>query len=92
VLPRPSPRDNERAEARRSLEKKAGIVVLDRSIFLKMGIPLSELPAQAIIWSNDRDFVATARRQGLAAVGKGSLDELMILLREVYPADGRDAA
>jgi CheY-like chemotaxis protein len=80
------------AEARRWLEKKLGLLVLDRSVFLKMGIPLSALPAQAIIWSDDHDLVARARRHGLTALAKGSLEDLMVLLREVRPSDGLDAA
>jgi hypothetical protein len=80
------------AEARRWLEKKAGILVLDSSVFLQMGIPLSELPAQAIIWSNDHDLVARARRHGLAALPKDSLEDLMVLVREICPMDGLDAA
>ena len=80
------------AEARRWLEKNAGLLVLDGSVFLKMGIPLSELPAQAIIWSRDHDLVARARRHGLTALAKGSPEDLMVLLREVCPVDGLDAA
>jgi CheY-like chemotaxis protein len=80
------------AEARRWLEKEVGLLVLDRSVFLKMGIPLSALPAQAIIWSDDHDLVARARRHGLTALAKGSVEDLMVLLREVGPMDGLDAA
>ena len=80
------------AEAWRWLEKKRGLLVLDRSVFLKMGIPLSALPAQAIMWSDDHDLVARARRYGLTALAKGSVEELMVLLREVGPMDGLDAA
>ena len=80
------------AEAWRWLEKKLGLLVLDRSVFLKMGIPLSALPAQAIIWSDDHDLVARARRYGLTALAKGSLEDLLVLLREVCPVDGLDEA
>ena len=80
------------AEARRWLEKDAGPLVLDRSVLSKMGIPLSELPAQAIIWSGDHDLVARARGYGLTALAKGSVEDLMVLLREVCPMDGLDAA
>jgi len=80
------------AEARRWLEKDAGPLVLDRSVLSKMGIPLSELPAQAIIWSGDHDLVARARQCGLTALDKGSVEDLMVLLREVCPMDGLDAA
>ena len=80
------------AEVRWWLEKKVGLLVLDRSVFLKMGIPLSALPAQAIIWSDDHDLIARARRHGLTALAKGSLGDLMVLLREVCAADGLDAA
>jgi hypothetical protein len=79
-------------EARRWLEKKAGILVLDSSVFFKMGIPVSELPARAIIWSDDHELLARARQQGLAALPKGSLEELMLLVREIGPLDGLDAA
>ncbi len=57
-----------------------------------MGIPLSELPAQAIIWSEDRDLVARARWHGLTAIVKGSLEDLIALLREIDPLDGLNAA
>jgi len=80
------------AEARRWLEKKVGLLVLDKSVFLKMGIPLSALPAQVIIWSDDHDLIARARRHGLTALAKGSLEDLIVLLREVCPVDGLDAA
>ena len=80
------------AEARRWLEKDAGPLVLDRSVLSKMGIPLSELPAQAIIWSGDHDLVTRARQCGLTALDKGSEEDLMVLLREVCPMDGLDAA
>jgi CheY-like chemotaxis protein len=80
------------AEAWRWLEKKRGLLVLDRSVFLKMGIPLSALPAQAIMWSDDHDLVARARRYGLTALAKGSLEDLIVLLREVCPVDGLDEA
>ena len=79
------------AEARRWLEKNAGLLVLDGPVFLKMGIPLSELPAQAIIWSGDHDLVERARQHGLTALAKGSLEDLMALLREVCPMDELDA-
>jgi CheY-like chemotaxis protein len=79
-------------EALRWLEKKVGLLVLDRSVFLKMGIPLSALPAEAIIWSDDHDLIARARRHGLTALAKGSLEDLIVLLREVCPVDGLDAA
>ncbi len=79
------------AEARRWLEKNAGLLVLDSSVFLRMGIALSELPAQAMIWSGDHDLVARARRHGLTALAKGSVEDLMALLREVCPLDGLDA-
>ena len=80
------------AEARRWLEKDAGPLVLDRSVLSKMGIPLSDLPAQAIIWSGDHDLVARARGYGFTALAKGSVEDLMVLLREVCPMDGLDAA
>jgi hypothetical protein len=80
------------AEARRWLEKKVGLLVLDKSVFLKMGISLSALPAQVIIWSDDHDLIARARRHGLTALAKGSLEDLIVLLREVCPVDGLDAA
>ena len=80
------------AEARRWLEKDAGPLVLNRWVLLRMGIPLSELPAQAIIWSGDHDLVARARQCGLTALDKGSVEDLMVLLREVCPMDGLDAA
>jgi hypothetical protein len=80
------------AEVRWWLEKKVGLLVLDRSVFLKMGIPLSALPAQAIIWSDDHDLIVRARRHGPTALAKGSLEDLIVLLREVCPMDGLDAA
>ena len=80
------------AEARRWLEKKVGLLVLDKSVFLKMGISLSALPAQVIIWSDDHDLIARARRHGLTALAKGSLEDLIVLLREVCPVDGLDEA
>ena len=79
-------------EARRWLEENAGPLVLNRSVLLRMGIPLSELPAQAIIWSGDHDLVTRARQCGLTALDKGSVEDLMVLLREVCPMDGLDAA
>ena len=44
------------------------------------------------IWSGDLDLVARARRHGLTALAKGSVEDLMVLLREVCPMDGLDAA
>jgi CheY-like chemotaxis protein len=74
-------------EARAWLEANAGPLVLDGSVYAQMGIPLSDLPAHAMIWSGDRELVERARGCGLAAFVKGSVDELVAMLHEVCPVD-----
>lgn len=75
-------------EARRWLEQEEGLVLLDGSVFKRMGIELCELPERVILCSGDEDLVEEARRAGLRAFckGAGGLSALSALLQEVQKA------
>lgn len=75
-------------EARRWLEQEEGLVLLDGSVFKRMGIELGELPGRVILCSADEELVEEARRAGLRAFckGAGGLSALGALLQEVQKA------
>jgi hypothetical protein len=66
---------------RRWLHAEAGPVLLDGSVFRGMGISLADLPKAAVIYSGDAGLVEEARRLGLRALRKGSLNGLGEILR-----------
>ncbi|MBI4561132.1 MAG: hypothetical protein HY724_03730 [Candidatus Rokubacteria bacterium] len=70
-------------EASRWLERDGGPLVLDGSVFKRMGTPLGELSKRVIIWSGDWELVQEARELGLRALYKGNLKDIDGLLREM---------
>ena len=75
-------------EARRWIEQEEGLVLLDGSVFRRMGIELGQLPGRVIVCSGDEDLVEDALRAGLRAFckGKGDLSALSALIQEVRKA------
>lgn len=75
-------------EAKRWLEQEEGLLLLDGSVFRRMGIELRQLPGRVIVCSGDEELVEEARRAGLRAFCKGTddLSALRALLQEVQKA------
>lgn len=59
------------AVARHWLQNPEGPIVLDGSVWEETGIPMWDLPAQAILYTGDEDIVCSARRLGRTAFLKG---------------------
>lgn len=75
-------------EAKRWLQEEDGALLLDGSVFRRMGIGLSELPQRVILCSGDEELVEEARRAGLRAFckGTGGSSVLEAVLQEVQKA------